>query len=163
MPSVSYSHAPPDADRQENLTARRQWAMAILADVERSDLEALLRLLKFDGQVQDLRRPETGLVMVRGRMGGDGSRFNFGEATVTRAVVRLETGETGFAYQLGRDVQKARMAALLDALLQHPQHGADVEDALKPLDARLRDERATRDRRTAATKVNFFTMVRGED
>lgn len=163
MAGVSHTHAPPDSSPQDSLTTRRQWAMAVLADAERSDLEGILQILNYEGRVEDLRRPETGLVMVRGRMGGDGSRFNFGEATVTRAAIRLETGETGFAYQLGRDVQKARMAALLDALLQHPQRGREVEAALKPLEARLEDERATRERRTAATKVNFFTMVRGED
>ena len=163
MAPVSETRAPPDPGAQDNLTARRQRAMAVFADAERSDLEGLLQGLKYQDRVDDLRRPETGLVMVRGRMGGDGSRFNFGEATVTRAAVRLETGETGFAYQLGRDMQKARIAAVLDALLQHPQRGHEVEEALKPLHARLAEERATRERRTAATKVNFFTMVRGED
>lgn len=45
--------------------------------------------------------------MVRGRIGGDGRPFNLGEGTVTRATVRLASGETGFAYHLGRDASKA--------------------------------------------------------
>ena len=51
----------------------------------------------------ELRAAESGLVMVRGRIGGDGAPFNLGEATVTRATVRLASGEVGFAYVLGRD------------------------------------------------------------
>lgn len=163
MALAQASAAPPEPASEDGMTVRRQKAMALCAEAERSDLESTLGALQYEGRIEDLRRPETGLVMVRGRMGGDGSRFNFGEATVTRAAVRLETGETGFAYQLGRDVQKARMAAVLDALLQHPQRGRDVEEALEPLCHRLAQERVTRDRQTAATKVNFFTMVRGED
>ena len=54
--------------------------------------------------------------MLRGRIGGDGAPFNFGEATVSRCAVRLATGETGFGYVLGRDHEKARLIALCDAL-----------------------------------------------
>ena len=67
---------------------------------------------------EDLREPENGLVMVRGRIGGDGAPFNLGEATVSRAAVRLSTGEVGFGYTLGRDGEKARMIALCDAMVQ---------------------------------------------
>ena len=72
-------------------------------------------------EAEDLRAPETGLVMVRGRIGGDGRPFNAGEATVTRAAVRLPGGETGFAYHLGRDRARARLAAILDAHWQRPE------------------------------------------
>lgn len=147
----------------DGLVARRRWAMALCADAEGSDLQGVLNQLRYDGGVEDVRRPETGLVMVRGRIGGDGAPFNFGEATVTRAVVRLASGEMGFAYQLGRDAQKARMAAIIDALLQNSQYGQQTEEALKPIELRLSDEQTLRERRTAATRVNFFTMVRGED
>ena len=67
---------------------------------------------------ENLREPENGLVMLRGRIGGDGAPFNLGEATVSRAAVRLATGEVGFGYTLGRDGEKARMIALCDALMQ---------------------------------------------
>lgn len=159
----SPSTAPPPEPTQDVKITRRQRVMALCAEACPSDLEAILDDLAYQGAVEDLRRPETGLVMVRGRIGGDGSPFNFGEATVTRAAVRLESGETGFAYQLGRDVRKARAAAILDALLQNPHYGHQVEGLLEPLRARLASERTTRERRTAATRVNFFTMVRGED
>ena len=76
---------------------------------------------------ENLREPENGLVMVRGRIGGDGAPFNLGEATVSRAAVRLATGEIGFGYALGRDRQKARMIALCDALIQTSDHAGTIE------------------------------------
>jgi alpha-D-ribose 1-methylphosphonate 5-triphosphate synthase subunit PhnG len=136
--------------------------MAICAEARRDELDEALRRVGFDGSADDLRRPQIGLVMLRGRIGGKGRPFNFGEATVSRAAVRLETGETGFAYQLGRDQHKARQAAIVDALLQS-KHRSAVERALKPIADRLTAERETRARQSAATRVNFFTMVRGED
>jgi alpha-D-ribose 1-methylphosphonate 5-triphosphate synthase subunit PhnG len=163
MAFAPQSTAAPDHAPGNSMAARRQWAMALCTDAKRSDLDGVLDILGYEGGVEDLRRPETGLVMVRGRMGGDGAPFNFGEATVTRVVVRLESGQVGFAYQLGRDVQKARMAATIDALLQNPEHTEQVGKALKPIELHLASERAMRERRTAATRVNFFTMVRGED
>ena len=77
---------------------------------------------------EDLREPENGLVMLRGRIGGDGAPFNLGEATVSRAAVRLATGEVGFGYVLGRDRQKAQMIALCDAMVQSDQFAGAVED-----------------------------------
>jgi alpha-D-ribose 1-methylphosphonate 5-triphosphate synthase subunit PhnG len=136
--------------------------MALCAQAERAELDGALREVGYGGAADDLRGPEVGLVMVRGRMGGDGRPFNFGEATVARAAVRLESGETGFAYQLGRDLAKARAAALLDALMQSPRRAA-VERALEPIAGRLAAERTVRGRQSAATRVNFFTLVRGED
>jgi alpha-D-ribose 1-methylphosphonate 5-triphosphate synthase subunit PhnG len=100
--------------------------------------------------------------MLRGRMGGDGRAFNLGEATVTRAAVRLADGRTGFAYQLGRDAAKARVSAVLDALCQGAEREA-VEAALAPIRRRVETEALAKARRVAATKVDFFTMVRGED
>ena len=76
--------------------------------------------------------------MVRGRIGGDGAPFNLGEATVSRAAVRLSTGEVGFGYTLGRDRQKARMIALCDALVQSDQFADEVETkVIAPLRAAM--------------------------
>ena len=111
-----------------------------------------------------MRGPETGLVMLRGRVGGGGAPFNFGEATVTRATVRLPGGAIGHSYALGRDKQKARLAAIADALWQDPAERADVEaKVLEPLRAAAAAADAKRRAETAATKVDFFTLVRGED
>lgn len=114
--------------------------------------------------VADLRPPEIGLVMVRGRIGGDGAPFNLGEATVTRAAVRLADGVTGFAHRLGRDPAAARAAALLDALWQDATLRPRLDrEVLAPIRARLAATAATRAAETAATRVDFFTLVRGDD
>ncbi len=111
-----------------------------------------------------VRQPETGLVMVRGRMGGTGSPFNLGEVTVTRCVVRLETGETGNAYSLGRNKQKALQSAVIDALWQRPAMQERIEtDVIAPLAEAQAGTQETVREETEATKVNFFTMVRGDN
>lgn len=110
-----------------------------------------------------VRGPETGLVMVRGRAGGGGAPFNVGETTVTRATVRLGSGEVGHCYALGRDGDKARLAALFDALWQRAADRPDVEAVVAALRAAADAADTQRREETAATRVNFFTMVRGDD
>lgn len=111
-----------------------------------------------------LRAPETGLVMLRGRMGATGAPFNFGEATVTRCAVRLYGGFEGHAYVMGRNSKHAQLAALCDALLQDPARTATVaRNVIAPLEAKLIKVHMTQSAKAAATKVDFFTMVRGDD
>ena len=143
--------------------AGRRAAMATCADATAAELAGALALLGPLPDVCDLRPPEFGLVTLRGRAGGDGRPFNFGEATVTRAAVSLPGGPEGYAYHLGRDRPKARAAALLDALWQQEERRVAVEGALGPVRDRLAAERNLAARRTAATRVDFFTLVRGED
>lgn len=135
--------------------------MALAARATTAELEGAVRALH-DGPIDEVRRPETGLVMIRGRTGGDGAPFNLGEATVTRAAVRLPTGETGFSYLLGRDALRARHAAVLDALVQ-ALGLPDVLARLAGVEARIQSADETTSRQAAATRVDFFTMVRGED
>ena len=99
------------------LQARRQSAMAVLAHAAPAAIAGHLDALTIPAH-ENLREPENGLVMLRGRIGGDGAPFNLGEATVSRAAVRLSSGEVGFGYTLGRDRYKARLIALCDALIQ---------------------------------------------
>ncbi len=141
---------------------RRRAVMAICAEADAAELRQALGAVGYAGAAEDLRRSGTGLMVARGRIGGDGRPFNLGEATVTRAAVRIESGEAGFAWHLGRDAARTRTAALLDALWQSPRHRAAVEAALAPVAARLQTEGELQARRTAATKVDFFTLVRGE-
>jgi alpha-D-ribose 1-methylphosphonate 5-triphosphate synthase subunit PhnG len=142
--------------------AQRQAAMAVLAHAEAGEIAARLRNFALPPH-QDLRAPENGLVMLRGRVGGDGAPFNLGEATVSRAAVRLASGEVGFGYTLGRDGEKARLIALCDALVQSRDFGASVErDIIAPLREQLAMRRKQAAAKTAATKVDFYTMVRGE-
>ncbi|MFK4510885.1 alpha-D-ribose 1-methylphosphonate 5-triphosphate synthase subunit PhnG [Bradyrhizobium daqingense] len=145
-----------------NQQAQRKAAMAVLAHAEAGEIAARLRNLALP-EHQDLRTPESGLVMLRGRIGGDGAPFNLGEATVSRAAVRLASGEVGFGYTLGRDGEKARLIALCDALVQSGDFGAVVErDVIAPLREQLMIRREQAAAETAATKVDFYTMVRGE-
>jgi alpha-D-ribose 1-methylphosphonate 5-triphosphate synthase subunit PhnG len=109
-----------------------------------------------------LRTPENGLVMLRGRIGGDGAPFNLGEATVTRAAVRFESGEVGFSYVLGRDARKARLIAICDAMIQSQARARVLAAVVEPLERAMIAGRQQQDAETAATKVNFFTLVRGE-
>jgi alpha-D-ribose 1-methylphosphonate 5-triphosphate synthase subunit PhnG len=100
---------------------------------------------------------------VRGRIGGDGAPFNLGEATVSRAAVRLSTGEVGFGYVLGRNRKKAQMIALCDALVQSDEFADAVEEnVLAPLRAAMISARNRKATETAATRVDFYTLVRGE-
>lgn len=145
-----------------DLIEKRRELMRVCADAKAAELAAALDALAPVPSSSDLRAPETGLVMLRGRMGGDGRAFNVGEATVTRAAIRLETGEVGHAYQLGRDREKARAAAILDALAQSGR-ADEVALALESAAGRVAADRAKTARQTAATRVDFFTMTRGED
>lgn len=144
--------------------AGRKALMATLAHAETDEIARLWNEAGLPSEAELLRGPETGLVTVRGRIGGGGAPFNVGEATVTRATVRLPSGQVGHSYALGRDKDKARLAAIADALWQDPAQRDAVETKLAaPLRAALDAARETKRVETAATKVDFFTMVRGED
>lgn len=143
--------------------SERQALMALFARARRKELDAAVERFAPLPRIRKLRPAEVGLVMVQGRTGGDGAPFNLGETTVTRAAVHVEGGATGIAYLLGRDPQKAEAAAILDALWQDPALRLAVEDALAPIRRRLAAEAAESAAETAATRVNFFTLTRGED
>jgi alpha-D-ribose 1-methylphosphonate 5-triphosphate synthase subunit PhnG len=150
------------AAHENGKQAQRQAAMAVLAHSDAADIAGHLAAIALPAH-ENLRQPENGLVMVRGRIGGDGAPFNLGEATISRAAVRLATGEVGFGYTLGRDAQKARMIALCDALVQSNEFAGAVETkVLAPLRAAMISERNRKAAETAATRVDFYTMVRGE-
>lgn len=142
----------------------RKRTMDLLARTTINELTAAWTALSSRPDVQMLRGPETGLVMVRGRIGGGGSPFNLGEATVSRATVRLTSGIVGFGQALGTDREKARLAAIFDALWQQEDTRDFVEARLLvPVAARIAADDRRRSEETAATRVDFFTMVRGED
>jgi alpha-D-ribose 1-methylphosphonate 5-triphosphate synthase subunit PhnG len=145
-----------------NRQAQRKAAMAVLAHSDAAAIAQCLQSISLPAH-QSLREPENGLVMVRGRIGGDGAPFNLGEATVSRAAVRLSTGEVGFGYTLGRDRQKAQMIALCDALVQSHEFSAAVEaNVLVPLRAAAIARQNRKAAETAATRVDFYTLVSGE-
>jgi len=138
--------------------------MRACAEASEAELEAALAQLGELPAAEELRPPQTGLVMLRGRMGGSGPAFNLGEATVTRAALRLQSGAIGFSYLLGRSHRRARLAALVDAMGQDAGYRARLEASLvAPVTARSVAADARVRAETAATKVDFFTLVRGED
>ena len=138
---------------------RRNW-MGLLARSKPTRLAALLPDLPNHDL---LRGPDLGAVMVQGRVGGTGQPFNLGEMTVTRCSVRLEGGAVGHSHVQGRDKAHAIRAAALDALLQTEAQGALKAQVLAHLAADETAARALRAAKAAATKVEFFTLVRGED
>jgi alpha-D-ribose 1-methylphosphonate 5-triphosphate synthase subunit PhnG len=142
--------------------AERRRLMGLASRARLAEIEAAIAAIGVPAYT-DIRAPEIGLVMLRGRTGGDGAPFNLGEATVTRAAVRLGTGEIGHSYSLGRDTARARAAAVLDALWLRGEGPRIAELFTLPVAARLEAERADAAARTAATRVDFFTLVRGED
>ncbi|MFL6831756.1 MAG: phosphonate C-P lyase system protein PhnG [Xanthobacteraceae bacterium] len=138
--------------------------MAVLAQARAEEIERGLHAVMDPVDYVELRAPETGLVMLRGRVGGDGAAFNLGEATVTRAAVQIASGEVGIAYVLGRDQKKARLSAVCDALWQSKRYRDVLERCvLAPIRTRVDAERNHQRAQTAATRVDFFTLVRGED
>lgn len=142
----------------------RKRTVDLLARAERQELLAAWDALAEKPAAQPVRGPETGLVMVRGRIGGGGAPFNLGEVTVTRATVRLASGSVGHAQALGTDREKARLSAIFDALWQEEATKGFVEDRLlSPIASRITAEAGRKAEETAATRVDFFTMVRGDN
>lgn len=140
-------------------TARKAW-MGLLARAKPARLADLFPELPAHDL---LRAPEIGAVMVRGRIGGTGQPFNLGEMTVTRCALRLGSGAVGHAHVQGRDKSHAVRAAVVDALMQTDEAETLRAAVLAPLQAEEVARRANRAAKAAATKVEFFTLVRGED
>jgi len=152
---------PPSAP--DEVASRRRW-LAVLAHAPRPLLQRLaqeLAAVPFDV----LRAPEVGLTMLRGRIGNRGDRFNVGEATITRCVVRHHDDgpgrpvRIGVGYVLGRDPERAGWVARFDALLQQPRWQARLQaEVIAPLAAETARQRAAAQRETAASRVRFFNL-----
>lgn len=148
-------------------SSRQHW-MSVLARASTAELERAWHTIIPAPTLNWLRRPETGLTMLRARIGGTGSQFNLGEASVTRCALRLEASDgtalTGMSWVLGRDQRHAELAAAFDALLQDPSRGPRLEQTLvRSLAASQSAKREQASRKAASTKVDFFTMVRGDN
>lgn len=144
------------------ITEHQRW-MAALAGAGTALLENGWAALDPKPAYRLLRPVEIGMTLLRGRIGGTGPAFNFGEATITRAAAALETGERGFAYLLGRKPREAELAALFHALLQTPHCRASIEELVVSPAETARLARIAADRAAAAaTRVDFSTLVRGD-
>ncbi|WDR02076.1 phosphonate C-P lyase system protein PhnG [Devosia algicola] len=148
--------------RQADQTVNeRQVALNVMAGADATQMAAIWAAWPTPPAFEAVRGPETGLVMVRGRAGGGGAPFNLGEASVSRATIKLESGEIGHGYCLGRDLEKARVIAVFDALFQRDPVAVKTR-VLAPVRAKGAAHDQQRRNETAATKVDFFTMVRGD-
>lgn len=157
--AVDSAHAPPPGSPSE----RQAW-LAVLARAPLGLLESALA----DHAAQEprwLRRPETGLMMIQGRAGGTGQRFNLGEVTITRCALRApgasQDAPVGIAYVLGRNHHQARLAAVADALLQDPSHQPGLRTGLlEPARQWLQQQADTRRAQAQTTQVDFFAVAR---
>lgn len=153
-----------DAAKQNGEPVKgRKRVMELLAKATGTELQTAWIAIENKPEIHPVRGPESGLVMVRGRIGGGGDVFNLGEATVSRATIRLETGEIGHGQLLGNDRERARLAAIFDAMGQRGEFVGVVEALVASVEARIAEEDRRHAEEVAATRVDFFTMVRGED
>jgi alpha-D-ribose 1-methylphosphonate 5-triphosphate synthase subunit PhnG len=147
-------------DTSPNL-ARAQW-MSLLAQADPAELAAAMDAFAPPADAEWLRPAQTGLYMLRGRVGGTGPQFNFGEITVTRCSVQA-AGHIGHAWVRGSNPRHAELAALADALLQDEAQRDSLRlQVIEPLRRSLDRRRDDASRKAAASKVEFFTVVRGE-
>ena len=146
-----------------NDRSRQRW-MSVLSKTSEYQLVNAWQELSNKPDYDFLRSPETGLIMVRGRAGGVGQKFNLGEMTMTRCSVQISGGAIGHGYVKGRSTRHAELAAVFDALMQDPTNSQKLEvDLIQPLEDDLNIQKSETAKKAEATKVEFFTMVRGED
>ena len=143
-----------------SIERRRRW-LSVLAKAASPRLQTLWQEIGRVPPYIVLRRPEIGLVMVQGRISGTGAPFCAGEMTVTRAAVRLDSGEMGFGYVGGRDARHAETSAVIDALGQRAEWMERLEaEIVTPLTDAAQARHRLIAARAAATKVDFFTVAR---
>lgn len=155
----------PHTSESAAIAQRKEW-LSVLSRA--SEQELLVGFDRLGGipEAHDVKPAVVGSVMIEARAGGSGQRFNAIEATVTRCVVQVDQ-RLGVSYALGRDTSRARLSAIADALLQGVQNDKAAFEAMKsvlvaPVAYRIESKRREKSRKAAATKVEFFTMVRGE-
>lgn len=145
-------------------TATRQHWMSVLAHSQPAELAARLNALNINADYEVIRAAETGLGADSGANGRHRRTLFAGDATLTRAAVRLTDGTLGYSWVLGRDKQHAERCALIDALMQQNRHFQNLSETLiAPLDADRMARIAARQAEVNASRVDFFTMVRGDN
>jgi alpha-D-ribose 1-methylphosphonate 5-triphosphate synthase subunit PhnG len=138
--------------------------MGVLAHSQPAALSDRIQALNLTPEYDLIRAPEIGLVQIQARMGGTGERFFAGDATLTRAVIRLNSGTLGYSYVLGRDKPHAERCAVIDALLQEQPHFQTLmETLIAPLEADRAALIAARQAQINTSRVDFFTLVRGDN
>ena len=140
---------------------RKSW-MSLLATSNKNDLLNLWEQKKINIRYEWLRTPEIGSIMAQGRMGVTGDKFNIGEVTITRCSLKLNCGTVGHSYVQGRSKKKAEISALCDALMQTEMSNEINKSIIIPLEKIKKNNKDKILSKAEATKVDFFTLVRGE-
>ena len=134
----------------------------MLATSNKNDLLNLWEQKKINIRYEWLRTPEIGSIMAQGRMGVTGDKFNIGEVTITRCSLKLNCGTIGHSYVQGRSKKKAEISALCDALMQTEMSNEINKSIIIPLEKIKKNNKDKILSKAEATKVDFFTLVRGE-
>ena len=142
--------------------SREQW-LSYLATADENYLISLWDNLNMKIEYNWLREPEIGSVMVQGKVGATGDNFNVGEVTITRCSLNLDKKIQGHGYVQGRNKYKSKIAALCDALMQTEKKKIIKRNIIDKLIKYKNNKRNEILSKTEATKVDFFTLVRGED
>lgn len=144
----------------------RRRTARVLAQASVAELADLWREWPDRPEVEYVRGPESGLVMVQARTGGTGDRFHLGEATATRATVAVRSADDeaiGTAYVLGSHPEHAALAAIFDGLLGSVQANRVREEVIAVLEQRQNARDAERRADARSTVVDFFTVAREND
>jgi alpha-D-ribose 1-methylphosphonate 5-triphosphate synthase subunit PhnG len=143
-------------------TDRQRW-MALLGGASVKDLETEKEKLRPDIDWEFILKPEVGLLMVQSKADGSHPGFNLGEMSVTKCVLQVQGQYLGYAVILGSDLVHAELAALFDGLLQHPDFRDDLKNSLiSNLALKQKEKDRALEKETADTRVEFFTLKRGE-
>ena len=142
--------------------SRKQW-LSSLATADENYLISLWDNLNMKIEYNWLREPEIGSIMVQGKAGATGDNFNVGEVTITRCSLNLDKKIQGHCYVQGRNKYKSKIAALCDALMQTEKKEIIKRNIIDKLIKYKNNKRNEILSKTEATKVDFFTLVRGED
>lgn len=145
-----------------NTVEQRQEWISLLGSADPVWLEKQNTCLNLDLEPVFIVKPETGMIMMQARQDGSGPRFNLGEVTVSRCILKLGT-TMGYSMVMGSNLRHAQLAALFDALLQKPEQGLNLQNNLVPKLRQIRDQKRREYKEDIETsKVEFFTLKRGE-
>lgn len=146
-----------------DISVRQDW-IKILSNSQYENIAQLWQQTGIKADYQTIREPEIGLVQIQGRIHGKGKRFYIGDATITRCVIKLDNNHYGYSYLLGRDKTKSILCAVIDGLLQSENYKEQIiNTVIEPLREIYLNIRKHNHDMTQTTKVDFFTLVRGED
>jgi alpha-D-ribose 1-methylphosphonate 5-triphosphate synthase subunit PhnG len=139
---------------------RPEW-ISIFSKTNESLLKNSLDHINFKENYDVLLGPEIGSIMIQGRAGGTGDKFNLGEATLTKCIVKFQE-KTGYSYHLGRNLIKSEYGAILDALMQIESYHSKLLIYVKEFQEQIQKEKIKIIADSSESKVDFFTMVRGD-